>query len=234
MKTLKKVNKIVERLEEQDNKVVYNHVDTIENIYIEVLTDASYYRESPSIGGVLVLMASRKNNRVLPMHWKSKTVQRVCQSSKDAETRAFSSGISHGIMVSRNVEKMLYGDVKQRIDVEVMTDSEPLLRSVGSTKRIENKVLIPTIETLKDHLRHGEVKAMTYVNTKDNLADIFTKWKQFNQEFSDVFRRGVFIKKKNFLEVKIVRRQTGDEIRVFENGSDRDDSSSQENSFDLR
>ena len=84
MKTLKKINSIVDRLREQDNKILYSHVAKDEDIYVEMMSDASYYQGKPSVGGVMILLASKTSNRVSPLHWKAKTIQRVCQSSKDA------------------------------------------------------------------------------------------------------------------------------------------------------
>ena len=98
-----------------------------------------------------------------------------------------------------------------------MTDLEPLLQSIGSTKHVTNKLIIPVVEQLKDCLKYKEVDSFAYVDSRNNLAAILTKQKRHNQEFTNVFRRGHYAKKKSEVIVELVEREYGNEIRVVEN-----------------
>ena len=116
MKTLKNINYIVDKISDQDNRIVYRYVGPKEDLCVELMSDASYYNAKPSVSGVIVLLASKTSNRVSPLHWKSKMIKRVCQSSKDAETRACENGFYHSVMVSQMLEKMLFGSSNKNLN----------------------------------------------------------------------------------------------------------------------
>ena len=48
--------------------------------------DASFKSDNKAVGGVLLFSANEDMTRAAPVYWKSKTISRVCYSSKDAET----------------------------------------------------------------------------------------------------------------------------------------------------
>ena len=154
------------------------------------------------------------------MHWKSRTIKRVCQSSKDAETRASEEGLDHAVHVSRILEKMFFGSVgKLKIEVRAQSDSEPLIRTLGSTKRTTSSAVIPNVRRLKEMLRDKDVTLIRFLSTTRNLSDILTKLKSFNIEFSDVFRQGFWEREASCrVEIRLVPRMTGDELRIFRYG----------------
>ena len=59
--------------------------------------------------------------------------------------------------------------------VRVLTDSEPTLESIASTKQIERKGLRMTVQEMKEKLRDGEIKSYQWVSTKQMWADGLTK-----------------------------------------------------------
>jgi len=52
------------------------------------IVDTSYNSDETSIGGMMIVLADEKMTRASPLMWKSKQIDRVCHSSKDAETLA--------------------------------------------------------------------------------------------------------------------------------------------------
>ena len=48
--------------------------------------DASFKSDDKAVGGVLLFLANEEMTRAAPIYWKSKTISRVCYSSKDVET----------------------------------------------------------------------------------------------------------------------------------------------------
>ena len=118
---------------------------------------------------------------------------------------------------------MLYGDVKQRIKVAINSDSEPLLESIKSTRRVANKSLCNTVERLKEALLEGSVDRYAYIGTKDNAADQLTKDMNESQDFVKIFTEGQFAKEGQRKVVRVVKREFADEIRLFEGGKLRED-----------
>ena len=110
-------------------------------------------------------------------------------STKDAETHALFKGVADAVFISSNIETLLFGDVQRRVNVEAYLDSKPLLESIASTRIIENKFLVAEVNALKRLLEDGCVKSFTWVNTLDQLADIFTKEMQEPTAFRSLFLR---------------------------------------------
>ena len=48
--------------------------------------DASFKSDDKAVGGVLLFLANEEMKKAVSIYWKSKTISRVCYSSKDAET----------------------------------------------------------------------------------------------------------------------------------------------------
>ena len=109
------------------------------------------------------------------------------------------------------LERMFFGEVEKRIKVEQYND---LIRSVGSTKRIENLNLCNTIQAMKEYLLEEKGDSFSYIATKDNVADFLTKPKIETQEFASVFLHGIFEKGVKKVSVGLIKRQHGWEIRM--------------------
>ena len=138
---LRNVNKIVGKNKKEENKVVYGRIRDKENMQVIGMVDAFYKSDEKSIGGMLIVLANESMTRASPIMWKSKQIERVCHSSKDAETLAMNKLIDELVFITRQVEILLFGEYMKRMPVRVMTDSEPTLESIASTKQIERKGL---------------------------------------------------------------------------------------------
>merc|ERR1711895_80423 len=85
---LRNVNRIVEKVKREENKVVYRRIGDKETLQVIGVVDASYKSNEKSIGGMMIVLADNKMTRASPLMWKAKQIDRVCHSSKDAETVA--------------------------------------------------------------------------------------------------------------------------------------------------
>ena len=56
------------------------------------------------------------------MYWKTKQIQKFAHSSKHAETLNVSKSVDDAVYISRQVDMLLYGDVRGRIPVKLFTD----------------------------------------------------------------------------------------------------------------
>ena len=85
--------------------------------------------------------------------WKSKTIPTVCKSSKDAETRALNKTNEDSIYVAGCIQEIYSGQRGERqVQVDIATDSKPLVDSVNSSRQVDNKLLRPIIKFVKQTL----------------------------------------------------------------------------------
>ena len=111
----------------------------------------------------------------------------MCHSSKDAETLNLLRMVDDAVLISRQLELLLYGNIFQWIPVYLYTDSESTLESVASTKQISTKTLRNVISDLKQRLVEGEVTSYAWLPTTSMWADVLTKEKKILPELEDVF-----------------------------------------------
>ena len=74
--------------------------------------------------------------------------------------------------------------------VRVLTDSEPTLESIASTKQIERKGLRMTVQEMKKKLRDGEIKSYQWVSTKQIWADGLTKEMEITEGLRKLLKEG--------------------------------------------
>ena len=81
------------------------------------VVDASYKSDEKSIGGMLIMIADDRMTVASPIMWKSKQIECVCHSSKDAETLAMSKLLDEVTYIARQLEILLFRDYRKRLPV---------------------------------------------------------------------------------------------------------------------
>ena len=94
------------------------------------------------------------------------------------------------VYMARHVEILLYGDYKKRMNVRTITDSEPTLESIASTRQIERKQLRMVVKEMKDKLREGEITSYQWVSTKNIWADGLTKEMPMTEGVRELLKQG--------------------------------------------
>ena len=166
--------------------IKYLKIGSKENLILVEVGDASYKQDDKAIGGVILLLANSSFTKALPIYWKSKQIERVCHSSKDAETLNLIRMVNDAVLTSRQLELLLYEDIMHRIPVFLFTDSESTLESIASTKRITTKTLRNVIADLKQRLIDDEILSYAWLPTNSMWADILTKEKKMPLTFEKV------------------------------------------------
>ena len=86
-----------------------------EDLVIHAVGDASYKLEGLSIGGSLVMLGNKYNDNVSPLFWKSKQIQKVCHSAKDAETRNVMAMVDTSLYLKQQLSMLLFGKAEDEI-----------------------------------------------------------------------------------------------------------------------
>ena len=88
---------------------------------------------------------------VLPIFWKSKNIQKVCHSSKEAETKNILKLVDESLYQAKMVEQVLFGN-NRKVRVDLYTDSQALIDSIVSSRQLDGKMLRPIIADMMDKL----------------------------------------------------------------------------------
>ena len=92
------------------------------------------------------------------------------------------------VFATRQVEILIFGDYRKRIEVRLFTDSEAIiLESIPFSKQIGRKSLRLTVVDLKERLVDGDVFLYFWLPTKNMWADIMTKEMQCPSALEDIF-----------------------------------------------
>ena len=195
IRDLKHVNHIVKRIHSKPNKVVFTKVGNKEDLVIFGIGDASYRPADKSIGGNLILLGSKSTYNAVPIFWKSKTIRKVCHSSKAAETRNLYKLADDAVFFATQLGQLLFGKAikdSMALSVGLFTDSKTLLDSISSTKQVEERLLRNTITDLKEKLEDNSVEFYSWLETKEVIADILTKECKDHPEVHNIFLENKF------------------------------------------
>merc|ERR1712114_76804 len=94
------------------------------------------------------------------------------------------------ICLVRQVDILIIGDYRKRLPVRVMTDSEPTLESIASTRQIERKGLRMTVQEIKEKLIEGEIVSYQWLSTKEMWADGLTKEMEMAEGLRNLLKAG--------------------------------------------
>ena len=124
IKDLRDITRVINKAKECPSKIKFSKIAPKEKLMVVGIGDASFKSDDKAIGGVLLFLANEEMMRAVPIYWKSKTIARVCYSSKDAETIHISKMMDDAIFAACQIETLYYGDYKKRIKVRLFTDLE--------------------------------------------------------------------------------------------------------------
>ena len=188
---LKYANSIVRKVKEKPSKVFYKNIGRAEDLIVYVFTDASFTPGEKAPSGHLLLLGSRKSDRIIPILWKTKLIHKACRSSKDAETIALGQAADYGIYTAKQLEEILYG-IKdgQKFKTVIFSDSDSSIKSIVSSKQVERRYLRSDVHILKQHLEQGQLEKVVWISDKQQIADILTKDKRDKIGLDEMLRDG--------------------------------------------
>ena len=176
---INEANKNVRKAKSNNTFVKFRNIGNFEQLKVLTYTDASYLTlddKTRSTAGKVLFLSNQEEKIVSPLIWKSKTIPRVCTSAKAAETRASYMACDDTIFIARTICEIYTGQRGEaQIETTMKTDSQSLIDTLQSTKQIEEKILRPTIQAMKDFVTRKEIERFDWVETNDCHADVLTK-----------------------------------------------------------
>ena len=145
-------NRILKKVRERKSFIKFGYLRDANDLIIIRVRDASYKQDEKAVGGIFLFLANSSLTQAAPIFWKIKQIARVCHSNKVAELLNLLKMVDDAVLAERKLEFLLYGDVLNRIPINLFTDSESTLESMASSKQISTKSLRNVVVDLKERL----------------------------------------------------------------------------------
>ena len=111
--------------------------------------------------------------RCCPLVWRACKISRVVRSTLAAETMALQEAVEEVICVRQMMKQLL---PKYNFPVKCLVDNDSLVQHLYSTlNSIEEKSLRINIASLKQAISRKNIESVSWVETKEQLADCMTK-----------------------------------------------------------
>ena len=196
VKDLKEANKVIKKAKERKRVIKFTKLGSFDDLKILAHTDASYLtmeNKTRSVSGKMIFLSNKNERNVSPIYWKSKTIAQVCKSAKSAETRSLDLCADDAIFLARAINEIYTGNKGRRqLKVTIKCDNKGVRDSLNSTHQVEEKMMRPIIENIKNMLTRKEIDRVDWVESKSCHADILTKkGPACVEQVLDIFRTGL-------------------------------------------
>ena len=167
-----RLNKLAERVKREHVNLFFPRLNNLTKCSLECYTDAAFknLQNGNSQGGLIIFLQDLHGKRC-PIFWRSKKLERVVKSSLAAETQALAEGAEFCSYVA-DILKLLIKDTVVKINC--YTDCKSLVDSLSSLKKMEPCMKQETL-VIRDMLDRGVIEPVTWIPSKDQLADVLTK-----------------------------------------------------------
>ena len=173
IKMIHEANKAITKLKSKKVSLKFPKLGKPENLKILAFSDATYASlEDGSSQGGQILLIQGENNKVVPISWRSKKLDRVTKSPLASETLALSEAADSGFLMSSLIQEIFGLSVLP--PVHCFTDNESLTRALGTSNLISDRRLRVDIARLREMVSKKEIDVF-WIDGKAQLADSLTK-----------------------------------------------------------
>ena len=169
-----RLKKLVERLKSTSLHLYFPRLGSLRQCTIKCYTDASF-RNLPnegSQGGFIIFLQTSDDNKMCPIFWESKKIDRVVDSTLAAETKALHKGAKISIYLATILKQMMPNIIVQ---IKCITDNKSLVDALSATNMMNDRWLRLSLLGLCQMLERGEIHKIEWIDTKNQLADTLTK-----------------------------------------------------------
>ena len=170
-------NKVVKKVKSETVKLKFQHLGTTKNIRLGVFSDASLANlpDGGSQGGNIICLLG-ENGKASPVSWQSKKIRRIVRSTLTGEALAMSDAVDAAVFLAGLYSELMFNSMSPGLlPIVCITDSYSLLDALKSTKMVSEKRLRIELSNIKQMVDRGQIKSVTWTETKKQLADCLTK-----------------------------------------------------------
>ena len=166
-------NKALAKLKKDRVKLKFPFLGDSRKLSVSVFSDATYasMEDGSSQGGHIVFLRGA-NDKVVPINWQSKRLNRVTKSPLASETLALSEGADAGFLVSSLVQEVF--NLPSLPLVKCYTDNRSLTDTLVTTRVISDRRLRVDVARLREMVAENEI-TVSWIDGKRQVADALTK-----------------------------------------------------------
>ena len=178
VKHLTVMNKVIKKIKTGPSQIRFNAMDLDRgDIKVIFYSDASLGNlpnKTDSGRGYLVFVSDGYNANLIA--WSANKIRRTVHSVFGAETIGCVDGIAAAIYVRQILSEILYNDPKKTvIPIVGYIDSNQLAQQIKSTKQPVDMRMRLDIAGIRESVNTGEIESISWISTKEMLADPLTK-----------------------------------------------------------
>ena len=164
-------------LKRSKTDLVYPRLGSFNLFQLKVFSDASWGNLSDKVlsaKGNLVFLSVGEN--VCPLSWISNKVRRKVSSTLSAETLALNDTLDDAVYLKHLISEIYHDNVREsKIPILAYIDNKSLDEILRSTKQVQEKRFRIDIAEVQRMLESKEINEISWISSKDNLADGLTK-----------------------------------------------------------
>ena len=189
VRSLIEANKAIMKLKAQKLRLSFPNLGCPENVSVVVYGDASHANlpSGASQGAYVVFLLG--NNKIAPITWKSKKLDRVTKSPLGSETMALAESGDAGHFIAMMTKEIFSLD--KLPNVICYTDSKSLVEHLQSNKLIQDLRLRVDIARIREMIQLNEI-SVVWIDTTKQLADSLTKAGASAARLVEVLEKGTF------------------------------------------
>ena len=172
-KVLHEANKALTKLKSRKVSLKIPNLGTPNDLRVLAYSDATYasLEDGSSQGGFIVFVQG-KDNKVAPISWQSKKLDRVTKSPLASETLALSEAADAGFLISALIQEIFGLSVLP--PVQCFTDNKSLTSTLETSNLISDRRLRVDMARLREMVSEEEISVF-WVSGDLQLADSLTK-----------------------------------------------------------
>lgn len=187
-------NKTIKKVRNNNLCLKYPVLVDGDKYILKVYSDASFNNlpNGGSQGGYIIFLCDSEDNAA-PIQWQSKRIRRVVKSTLAAECLALEDAVDTAYYLKSLLLEMLRIP-PENIEIQCFIDNNSLYENIHSTTNVkEEKRLILDISIIKEMLERKELTSVSFVKSKYQLADCFTKQGASSLRLCEVISAGSLV-----------------------------------------
>jgi hypothetical protein len=166
------LNKVIKKVKLKDGFIKYPCIGSPSTWKLCLFSDASFANLPDGVSSAMAYIVFLVGNGVCPLTWKANKIVRVVKSTLAAEALSLLAGLDETMYLQKMILD-LFPDIK--LPVYAKVDNKDLVEAVYSTKVVKEPRLRIELASIKESVHNGLVESISWIESKDQLADCMTK-----------------------------------------------------------